>query len=228
MPLLPNRLTLMQRIQDAAGHGYTHYTMGQIPPDRWHGLEAKFARAYDTDLAKSTRSRWRRSGHSVAQLYGCSPPPYAPTEPVVWVLMATPGRGRIHVRELMDEIEAKRIVLDGYELVHDGSTWTWQMTQARYRYWRELIHTIAGRGPERRRYGTDEQGRYDAEIERVMDQLYNTPGFRLVRRQVGHLLHYARRQWKELRPKAGPQIRRRDFLPYVQRLPNSQKPSKGR
>ena len=230
MSLLPNRLTLLQRVQDAASNNYSHYTPGQVGHERWPHLEAKFAGQYETDLAKSTRSRRRRAGQAVALLYGCEPPPYQIDAPVFWVLVATAGKGRVHAREELREFTSQRIEIDGFELVHDGVGWSWRMTQKRYHYWREKIHLIAARKPERRQLGTDLDGRYDAEIERVMNALYNQPGFRLVRRQVGHLVAFAKGEWTRLRPADGPKIRRREFLPYVQRLPNqkvSERPSDG-
>lgn len=217
--LLPNRLTLMQRIQDAARNGYTHYTVGQIERDKWPKLEAKFAGAYDTELPKSTRSKRRSAGESVSLLYGTEPPPYEPAAKVVWVLVVSEGKGRVHGREQLRELRHQRIELDGYELVHDGVGWSWQMTQKRVNYWRERIHACAARRPEYRSTGQDDAGAYDPEIERIMDALYNAPGFRLVRRQVGKLVAYAKAEWKRLRP-AGVQIRTRTYLPIVTRLPN--------
>ena len=59
----------------------------------------------------------------------------------------------------------------------------------------------------------------------MFDALYNTPGFRLVRRQVGQLVTFARREWERLRPASGPKLNARTFLPYVTRLPNQRKKS---
>ena len=229
MLLLPDRLTLLQRVQGAATNGFTHYTTGQVSPARWPALGAKFAGAYETDLAKSTRSRRRQAGAAVSLLYGCEPPPYAPAAPIFWVLVATEGKGRVHAREQLREFAnpSQRIEVDGYELVHDSVSWSWRLTQKRYRYWRSLIHSIAAKAPDRRLIGTDLDGAFDVEIERVMDSIYNVPGFRLARRQAGHLVAFAKAEWRRLRPESGPQIRVRTFLPYVQRLPN-QRPEKGR
>ena len=66
--------------------------------------------------------------------------PYQRDAPVVWVLVATAGKGRVHAREQLREFASQRIEVDGYELVHDGVSWSWRLTQARYRYWRERIH----------------------------------------------------------------------------------------
>lgn len=218
--LLPDRLTLMQRVQDAARNGYEFYVTGQIERAKWERLEAKFAGAYDTDLPRSTRAKRRRAGCAVALHYGCEPPPYTPEAPVAWVLAVTEGKGRVHGREQLARFDAARVELDGYELVHDGVGWSWRLTQRRLNYWRERIHGVAALAPARRKTGFDAGGAVDPDIEAVMDALYHAPGFRLVRRQVGHLVAYARGEWKRLRPNDGVQIRERTFLPYVQRLPN--------
>lgn len=223
MPLLPNRLTLMQRIQDAARNGYTWYTFGEIPLEKWPDFEAKFAGKYETDLSKSLRCKRRKAGEAVSLLYGHYPPPYGLRPRVTWVLAVTDGRGRVHGSEKLHEFRRDRLTFDGYELVHDGVSWTWQMTRARVNYWRERIHAIAAIQPESRRIGQDSAGSFDMDIEQVMDALYNAPGFRLVRRQIGKLVAFAKAEWKRLRPNTGVLIRERTFLPYVQRLPNSKK-----
>lgn len=222
--LLPDRQTLLQRLQDAARNGYQWYIVGHADEARWHHLQQKFANTYGTDLPKSTRSRRRRSGEAVARLYGCNPPQFQEDRRVIWVLVVTDGRGRVHDRERLANMRQDRVEIDGYELVNDGVCWSWQMSQKRFRYWRERIHEVAARQPERRRLGIDENGAYDVEIESIMDRLYRLPGFRLTRRQVGRLVTFARKEWQRLRPAAGPQIRVRAFLPYVQRLPNVRDP----
>ena len=221
--LLPDRLTLMQRLQDAARNGYTHHTGGQVASAKWAKLATKFAHAYDTELHKSTRSRRRRAGEATALLYGAAPPPYLPDAPIVWMLVATDGKGRIHQMEQLQELRAKRIELDGYELIHDGVTWSWRMTHRRYQYWHSRIHEICAKKPDRRHQHERDGVPVDPDIEQVFDALYNTPGYRLVRRQVGQLVTFARREWQRLRPANGPQLNARAFLPYVTRLPNQRK-----
>ena len=219
--LLPDRLTLMQRLQDAARNGFTHYTLGQVEPAKWAKLATKFAHAYETDLSKATRSRRRRAGQAVALLYGASPPPYIEAGKVTWALVVTEGKGRVHEREQLRELRAERIELDGYELVHDGVSWSWRMTQKRYRYWQDRIREICTKPPARRAVAQRDGVTVDPDIEQVLDALYNAPGFRLVRRQVGQLVTYARREWQRVRPENGPQLHARSFLPYVRRLPNA-------
>lgn len=156
-------------------------------------------------------------------LFACQPPPYAVERKIVWVLVVTDGVGRVAVREQLKFIGSERIELEGYELVHDGVSWSWQMTRKRFHYWKERIHAVAAKQPKVRGVGEDVEGRFDPDIEQVMDALYHAPGFRLVRRQVGKLVAYAKGEWRRLRPGTSVQIRPRSFLPFVQRLPNVKK-----
>lgn len=220
MTMLPNYLTLMQRLQDAARLGYTSYTSGLIAADKWMRLAKKFELEYECSVAKSTRCRRRKSGEAVCMLLACQPPPYAVQGQIAWFLVVTDGVGRIKAREQLKDIRTERIEFDGYELVHDGVSWSWQMTRKRFNYWRERIHSVAAKKPGVRAVGEDWDGRFDLDIEKIMDTLYHAPGFRLVRRQVGKLVAYAKGEWRRLRPNSGIQIRVRAFLPYVQRLPN--------
>jgi hypothetical protein len=217
--LVDNRLVFMQRCVDAATHGFTHYTMGQTSD--YEALQERFDGLYETGISKATRSRRRRSGAAVAMVYGCPAMPLEPTHKVTWILLVTPGKGRVHQREQLKPIQAERIRVGSYEMVHDGVSWSWQMTRERFGYWRDRIHSIASLSPDRRQFhlGPDGQ-REDRAIEEVMDALYRQPGFRLIRRQVGKLVSFARGEWRRLRPRREPLIRTRTFLPYVQRLPN--------
>lgn len=219
--LLPNRLTLMQRVQDAARHGFHGYFVGQVSREKWEKLSLKFAREYDTDMPRSTRSKRRKAGEAVALVYACPPPPWEPSGPIHFVLLATAGAGRIRAREQLLELQKNRLELEGYELVHDGVGWSWQMTAARYRYWRERIHSAAARPPAQRAFHMEDGLQLDLHAEEILDALYHAPGFRLVRRQVGKLVAYLISEWRRLRPANEPQPRPRGFLPYVRRLPNA-------
>jgi hypothetical protein len=208
----------MQRLQDCSTKGFRLYVTGQIDPQKWPAFEEKMVGRYELDMSNSTRSKRRRKGESVVRLYACE----VPGGQVVWSMMVTPGKGRIHGQEDLKDIEKIRLELGGFELVHDGVCWTWKMTSERKRYWRERIVEIARRPPHRRRVEKEEgslRGK-DAEIEGVMDSLYSQPGFRLVRRDVGELVAFANGVWGRYRPATGPQISKRTYLPYVRRLPN--------
>jgi hypothetical protein len=222
--LLPDRVTLMQRIQSAAVRGYTRWFIDRVDAAKWPKLEAKLTQRYSTDLDKSTRYRRRRAGEVVALLYGCPAPGSEGKSEVIFCLLATDGRGLLNDFEKdMKHFDKERAKIDKFELVHDGKTWSWRMTQALYLMWKERIHRAAALSPNKRKIGNDDLGPYDLHAEEIMDILYSTPGFRLARRQVGHLAHYMREEYKRLRPKTWPAPRERTFLKYVKRLPNERK-----
>lgn len=216
----------MQRIQDAATHGYRFYVTGHIAADKWDAFALKMAGRYEVDLSRSTRSKRRKAGEAVCLLYACDAAPYESETLCPWILLVTEGRGRVHGGESLRLLTAQRLEIGGYELVHDGKCWTWKMSAARERYWRERIGRIAQLGPSRRRIERDHHGEYDADIEALMETLYRAPGFRLVRRQVGQLVAYANAAWRRYRPLSGPVIRTRSYLPYVRRLPNAGRPAR--
>lgn len=223
--LLPDRLTLMQRIQDLARHGYHHFTSGQTSPEKWPELRKKFDKLYATNLKPSTRHNWRKRGEAVSLVYGCPSSPHESPCKVRWVLLSTEGMGLVHEREQLLHMSGARLELEGYELVHDGRSWSWRMTKRRVQYWRDRIHAVAALHPERRTIGEDAAGKFDADAEAIQDALYHTPGFRLARQQVGKLVQFLRMEWKRLRPNTGIQPRVRTYLPYVQRLPNVKRAS---
>ncbi len=219
--LVPDFLTLMQRVQDCAVRGFRLYVTGQVAQEKWPHFAAKMTGKYELDMSDSTRSKRRLRGESVCRLYACP----VPEQHIVWVMMVTDGIGRVHGQEDLKAINQVRLEINGYELVHDGTGWSWQMTANRRNYWKDRILEIAKRPPERRKIVIElaPPRAYDQEIETVMDTLYRTPGFRPARRQVGRLVAYAKACWKRYRPASDPKIRERTFLPYVRRLSNVKK-----
>jgi len=215
-----SKILLMQRLQDAARFGYHHYTTGELDdPATLHRLTHKFALIYDTELSRFTKHRRRRAGEAIAAFYALERPHL---DPRYWfALVATEGIGRIHTYERLNDLRRERLQLDGYELVHDGRSWSWRMTRETFKYWRERIHRVAAFPLERRRMCEDTKGGYDPDAEQILASLYAAPGFRLARRQVGQLVTFMRGEWQRLRPHEGVQPRWRTFPGYVCRLPNA-------
>ena len=225
MTLLPDSLTFMQRVQDAARLGYPWFVTGELSLEKWPSLEIKLTQLYDCNLPKSTRSRRRSSGEAVTLLYAVAGPPDQSPRMVRWLMAVTDGKGRVHAREKLLRFDAQErcSFIGRYELVHDGVGWSWRMNRKRVEALRERIHEISAAPPEHRQIRRDARGEFDAEIEALMDELYRAPGFRLMRRQIGKLVGFAHGEWRRLRPEGGPQIRPRTFLAYVTRRPNSVK-----
>lgn len=228
--LYESKLTLMQRLQQAAGNGYFHYTTGHIEREKFDTMARKFALQYESEISRQSKARRKRAGAATSTLFAMpvrGNPQQDQPEQVWFVLMATEGVGRVHVRERLQDLRQRETRLttpDGrHQLVHDGVSWSWQMTPSHLQKYRERIHQIATLPPPRRRIIELDNIPRDLPIERLQDQLYTEPGFRLVRRQVGLLVKYLRAEWKRLRPASGPQPRQISYLPYIRFRPNKLK-----
>lgn len=220
-----NSLVLMQRIQQSAVHGYHHFVAGEVEVNKFPALVSKFKFNYGIDMSRQSKFRRRRTGEAIAVLHSIN------IRQKNWfVLMATSGVGRIHERERLFDLRQKetriRTPNGSHQLVHDGVSWSWAMTQDHYRKFKERIHEIASLPPHRRRVALIDDHLSDAAIEKILNQLYAEPGFRLVRRQVGELVTYLKKEWRRLRPENGPNPQSRSFLPYVRFMPNHPKSKK--
>lgn len=228
--LYDNTLTFLQRLQMAATHGNYHYTCGNTDLDRYYRLARKFAVAYETELSRQTKQKRRRAGEASASLFAVrrsTIPDQDGKIPVFWVLIASDGAGRVHEREKLLDLRNRdtRLAAAGgkYELVHDGKTWSWQLSSAAFRQYQQKIHNVAAL-PARRRQEIEIDGiRRDKQAEQLLDQLYSEPGFRLLRRQVGRLVSELRGEWKRLRSGSGPKLSERTFLPYIRFLADGPK-----
>lgn len=225
--LYPNTLVFLQRLQQAAAKGNFHYVAGETDIDGYARLASKFSTAYETELSRQTKLRRRRAGEASSTLYAVRlsfRPDQDGKIPVYWVLVASSGVGRVHEREkLQDMRERKTRLFAGsgrYELVHDGRTWSWRLSHKAYNRYVERIHRMASLPPCRRRSIEIDGLLRDSDAERLLDELYCEPGFRLLRRQIGKLVSELRREWARLRPANGPQLSKRTFLAYVRFLPN--------
>ena len=79
-------------------------------------------------MTKSQRSRRKLSGEAVAQFLVWKPD--SGDTATFWLLS---GKGRVMDRETFVDLRDKhRISLTGYELVHDGVSWSWRMEKTTY------------------------------------------------------------------------------------------------
>lgn len=107
-------------------------------------------------------------------------------------------------------VRSKRLELNGYELVYDGIGWSWQMSQATMSRWHEKIRRVCSAAPGRRD---------GARAEKLIADVSRAPGFRLARRQAGHLLARFRSEWARLWAETDLMPPVPTFLPYVRMLP---------
>lgn len=199
-----SKILLMQRLQDYARLDYRYYFQGEVGLDKLNSLSRKFAQQYETELSKFQRARRKRSGEAVTQFLVWIP---TDSDKAHFWLMATEGKGRIHEYETLQDLrdKASRISLSDYELVHDGVSWSWRMTQATYSYHQKRLRNAI-------------LARNDFLLGVGIASLFQSPGFRLIRRQVGMLTRWFRLEWVKLRKEPVPALP--TFLPYVRRLPN--------
>ncbi|WP_146176632.1 hypothetical protein [Chromobacterium sp. Panama] len=224
--LYENTLTFMQRLQFAAARGNYYYINGEIDLSKFERLARKFATIYGTELPRKTKYKRRHSGEATATLYAVRRTSIVNLDgeiPVYWVLIVSSGYGRINEREQLKDLRSRdsRLTFSSkYELVHDGKTWSWKMTSSMFQKYQDRIHSIASLPVNRRKIIEIDGIRCDYHAEKLQDQLYGEPGFRLIRRQVGWLVSQLRGEWGRLRPLNGPQPSKRTYLPYIQFFPN--------
>lgn len=220
---LNRKVYLMQRIQLAAARGtVTRYVSGEVDDEATiERFMRKMRDRYETGLRPDTKNKRRRAGLATVDFWVYERPTAIEGKaPFWWVLLVSEGKGRVVEAERLIPLQpegtarSKRLELDGYELVHDGVGWSWQMTRATVSRWHEQIRHICSAAP----------GRCDrARAEKLIFNMSRAPGFRLVRRQVGHLLARFRGEWTRLRAKSEPMPQMPTFLPYVRMLPKSKR-----
>lgn len=216
---LNRKAYLMQRIQLAAARGtVTRYVSGELDDEATvERFMRKMRDRYETDLKPDTKSKRRRAGLATADFWVYERPAAIEGKaPFWWVLLVSDGKGRVAETERLiplqpaGAVRSKRLELDGYELVHDGVGWSWQMTRATMSRWHEQIRRVCAAAP----------GRHDrAQAEKLVSDISRAPGFRLSRRQVGHLLARFRSEWRRLRVESDRMPELPTFLPYVRMLP---------
>jgi hypothetical protein len=199
--LYRNKTVAMQRLQDLARH-YDRWTGGVVAVAKFEALSEKFAELYETAILASSKNRRKKKGQAVATFLA-----YADGDSVHWWLLATSGRGRITQREILMTVAERRITAPGgYELVHDGVSWSWKYTTHQYQKLRDSLHYAIA-------------SKRDVQLQSLIVSIYATVGFRLARVQVGDLIAFYRRDWARLRG-----LDDKPALPktlyYARRLPN--------
>jgi hypothetical protein len=180
--LHPSKLVAMQRLQHSA-RSYSHHTSGQIDPAKFAALESKFQRAYGVKDSPSAKTRMKRKGFAVAELIAWQQSPSR----VHWWLLATTGKGRVWEYEQLKEIQKTRIqIFGGYELVHDGRTWSWKYLESHVQSLRTSIRLAIAH-------------KQDQRLQALIADIYATAGFRLARQQAGHLAAFIRADWIRVR-----------------------------
>ncbi len=238
--VLSSRQTLMQRIADYIRTGYTHWTAGQLPVEHAPKLARKFARLYAVDLDRNRRFRAKQRGeaNAVLLLYAGA----ANSALVRWVLMVTPGDHPAHQLEQLHDATTRngRMHLCDYELVRlpkstpkqrtpvepvctetpedapphalervsgrATTVLTWRVREETYDTWRNRALSAA-------------RGNNPLAVQQLLTELYRTPGFSGIRRQVGKTVALLRREYRR-RHGSMTGLPKLPRLYYVTRLPN--------
>ncbi len=218
--MVENRKTyIMQRVQRAVGSKTVkRYRIFEFETkEKTERFIRQCDAAYEASLAPSSKSKRRKSGLATTTSYAYQRPPNSKTkkERRYWViLLVSDGAGLVEREELID-LKKQRIELDGYELVHDGATWSWKMTRETVKYWEDRIRRVCATRPENRNLTV---------AQSLVKSIADAPKFRLVRRQIGELFSLYKKEWKRLRPENSPMPEFPSFLPYVRQIAKVEAP----
>lgn len=208
-PLILSKRIFMQRIQDYVRHGYRHWTLGKVSPEKATRLVRKFVDYYRVDRDRNARHRARLRGEGSAYLLLYAAPG---EDRITFILLVSAGAHPAHKLEKLKEAfdERSRVTLTGYELVrltkpgNSQPVLTWRMTRQNYASWRDRIRKTVRSGS-------------DAAVRQMINTLVRSPGFAGIRQQVKKLGQLLRAEWKRRRrkPSRPPAIPR---IYYLQRL----------
>lgn len=186
--VLTFKTAFLQRVQEAVGDGYEHYVFGRIAASKAPALVQKFAERYLVDLDKSARHRRKAKGLGNARLVLYSPEPTL----LEFVLLVTNGEHSAHLLEKLQTFSKAPLVYQELELVRltlrgrQRPGLTWRLSTETVETWRARLHFHTAHYDKKALY-------------QDFFSLYRTPGFAGVRRQVGELVSYWRREWRKLR-----------------------------
>ncbi len=192
----------MSAIIDQVRNGYTRYAMGTVAPEKVASMTAKMALFYKTDADRNERFRMKQNKLAPARLLLRERKSHSDLQ---WVLLVYHlGETPAEMGEKLLDICKKgtRIVIDDFELVQriDSKTapkgkgpnkkpctrWTWQIAGHTERTIRErIIEAIRTHN--------------DKELHIVQLELWNMPGFAMIRHQIGKATALARAEWGRIR-----------------------------
>ncbi|ORE88772.1 hypothetical protein ATO7_02815 [Oceanococcus atlanticus] len=182
------KIATMRHMLHAVSHGYHHWTGGRVPAAKALNLAAKFAELYGVDLGRNRRYRRRAASKANAQLFFY---PIADSQDLAWWLLATDGEGNVHRQENLKDTRIKHQRLNWlgeYEVAHHSRpetpkpSYSWRMTAKTYDNWKiRLKH--AGSSAD------------TSLMRQAVWSLYRTPGAAVIRKQVGHLMALAKKEW---------------------------------
>lgn len=189
--VLIGKTLFLQRVQEAVGAGYQYHIGGTIELDRSPSLTRKFASTYLVHVDKNERFRRKAGNFGNARLLLR----LNEAQSIDYLLLVTPGEHPAHQLERLKDAGRVPLTYREFELVRltlkgrQKPSLTWRLNAETVEAWKQRLHLHTAH--------------YDRnEIFRDWYSLYRTPGFGGVRRQVGDLVAYWRRDWIKLRGNA--------------------------
>lgn len=186
--VLTSKTVFLQRVQEAVGAGYRYYTHGTIAPEKASGLVRKFRDLYLVHLDKNARYRRKAEGQGNARLILRFNEDLA----MDFFLLVSPGEHPAHQLEKLADVRKKPLTYRECELVlltlkgRTKPSLTWRLSSETMDAWRQRLHLHTVH------YNT-------LELFRDWYSLYRTPGFGGIRRQVGELISFWRKEWRQHR-----------------------------
>ena len=180
-PLYRNHTAMMQDLAYRVSRGYTHFTTGEIPPEKALRFVDKMHWQYGVLLSPPERSVLKKAGHSSAYLILQPEDAYRFTlGPLHWALLAT---GELEGEKLLDATKKRLRWRKHYRLVHKFGAWTWELTPETHKSWHSLAQANAKKADPR-------------EMDETLKRLLNFPMFKGIRRQVFEINGEAYRTWQ--------------------------------
>jgi len=191
-----SKTAAMRVLLETVQRGSTYHTSGTVKLGKAMGFADKVARLYAADANTNRRAYRKRTGQANTTLIMF--PADAPGE-LHWWLLATPGRGAVHLAEKLADATVRGQHLrwaQQYELLqlgyHHGQaaarSWTWRLTRSNMDEWCAQAEEA-----------TRSTGRVANDIARalgVYEAMTRMVPFRGVRRQLWELHNVMRVNWE--------------------------------
>lgn len=186
--VLLGKTVYLQRIQEAVAAGYCHAALGTVPLAKAQKLVDKFSEVYGVNRGKDERYRRRAQGLANAMLILR----FNEEADIDFALLVTEGEHAAHHLEKLRDARREPLRYREFELAlltlpgRSRPTLTWRWDADTFEGWKTRLHLHTAH--------YNRSGLYQAWFS-----LYRVPGFAGIRRQVGELVSYWRRDWQQLR-----------------------------
>jgi hypothetical protein len=197
--IFTKKSVVLQALQDAVSHGYTHYLAGSTPVEKIEKTIAVFDFEHRAFADKNEKACLKRKGFGLVKAIMFHP---RDSDRVYWWLLATApnqGKNNIHASEnLRDGLHPdQRLIVENLELVRQPkqgtsvSKLTWRLTDEAYSDLQVKIRDAVRTGSFYK-------------MQNILRLLWSYPGFNGVRSQIGYLVARYKNEVKRANLKAAP------------------------